>query len=64
MLHCFKQILESTPTKQQLYGHLPPISQTIQVGQAKHSGYWWRNKDNLISNVLLWTPIRGHTSIG
>ena len=22
---CFKQILEAAPTKQQLYGHLPPI---------------------------------------
>ena len=24
--------------KQQLYAHLPPISQTIQVKQAKHAG--------------------------
>ena len=25
-------------TKKQLYGHLPPISQTIQVKRAKHVG--------------------------
>ena len=26
--------LKQHPTKQQLYGHLPPISQTLHVGQA------------------------------
>ena len=31
----------STPIKQQLYGHLPPISQTIQ---ARYTGYGWRSK--------------------
>ena len=29
----FEQILEATPMKQQLYGHLPPISITIQDKQ-------------------------------
>ena len=28
-------------TKQQLYGHLLPISQTIKVRQARHSGNCW-----------------------
>ena len=26
-----EQVLEATPTKHQLYGHLPPITKTIQV---------------------------------
>ena len=39
-------------TKQQLHGHLPPISQTIKVGQTKHVGHFWRNKDEVISDVL------------
>ena len=26
---CFEQILEAALQKQQLYGHLPPISQTV-----------------------------------
>ena len=26
---CFEQIQEAAPFKQQLYGHLPPITQTI-----------------------------------
>ena len=43
------------PIKQQLYGYLPPILQTIQVRLATHAGHCWRNKDKYISNVFLWT---------
>ena len=32
------------PTKQQLYGHLPTISQTIQVKWTKHVGHCWKSK--------------------
>ena len=42
-------------TKQQLYGHLPSISKTIKVKQTRHAGNCWRSKDELISDVLLWT---------
>ena len=28
-------------TKQQLYGHLPPITKTIQVRRTRHAGYCW-----------------------
>ena len=44
------------PTKHQLYGHLPPITKTIQVRRTRHTGHCWRIRDELISNVLLWTP--------
>ena len=27
------------PTKQQMYGHLPPITQTVQVRHTRHVGY-------------------------
>ena len=40
------------PTKQQLYGHLPPI----QVRRTRHAGHCWRSRDELISDVLPWTP--------
>ena len=43
------------PTKQQLYGHLPPFLKTIQIRRAKHVGHCSRNKGELISDVLLWT---------
>ena len=44
------------PTKHQLYGHLPPITKTIQARRIRHAGHCWRSKDELISDVLLWTP--------
>ena len=43
------------PTKQQLYGHSLSMTKTIQVGWTKHAGHGWRIKDELISDVLLWT---------
>ena len=43
------------PTKQQLYGHLPPITKTIKVRQNRHVGHCWRSRDELISDVLRWT---------
>ena len=36
--------------------HLPPITKTIQVRPARRAGHCWRSKDELISDVLLWTP--------
>ena len=40
-------------TRHQLYGHLPPITKTIQVRRTRHAGHCWRSKDELISDVLL-----------
>ena len=44
------------PTRHQLYGHLPPIKKTIQVRRTRHAGHCWRSRDELIRDVLLWTP--------
>ena len=44
------------PTRHKLYGHLPPVTKTIQVGRTRHAGHCWWSKDELISDVLLWTP--------
>ena len=33
------------PTRHQLYGHLRPITKTIQVRRARHAGRCWRSKD-------------------
>ena len=52
------------PTKQQLYGHLPPITKTIQVRRTRHAGHCWRSRDELISNILLWTPLHGRAKAG
>ena len=52
------------PTRHQLYGHLPPITKTIQVRRASQAGHCWRSKDELISDVLLWTPAYGQAKAG
>ena len=52
------------PTKHQLYGHIPPITKTIQVRRTRRAGHYWRSKDELISDVLLWTPTYGRAKAG
>ena len=52
------------PTRHQLYGHFPPITKTIQIRWIKHAGHCWRSKDELISDVLLWTPAYGQAKAG
>ena len=51
-------------TKHQLYGHLPPITKTIQVRRTRHAGHCWRSRDELISDVLLWIPTYGRAKAG
>ena len=52
------------PTRHQLYGHLPTITKTIQVRWARHAGNYWRSRDELISDVLLWTPTHVRAKAG
>ena len=52
------------PTRHQLYGHLPTITKTIQVRWTRHAGHCWRSKDELIIDVLLWTPTYGQAKAG
>ena len=52
------------PIRHQVYGHLPPITKTIQVKRTRHAGHCWRNRDELISDVLLWTPTYGRAKAG
>ena len=34
------------PTKQQLYGHLPPITKTIQIRRTRHARHCWRRTNS------------------
>ena len=52
------------PTRHQLYGHLPPITKTIQVRRTRHAGHCWRSRDELIRDVLLWTRTYGRAKAG
>ena len=52
------------PTRHQLYGHLPPITTTIQVRRTRHAGHCWRSRDEFIRDVLLWIPTHGRAKAG
>ena len=52
------------PTRHQLYGHLSPITKTIQVRRTRHAGHCWRSRDELIRDVLLWIPTHGRAKAG
>ena len=51
-------------TKHQLYGHLPLITKTMQARRTRHAGHCWRSRDELIRDVLLWTPLYGRAKAG
>ena len=52
------------PTRHQQCGHLPPITKTIQVRWTRHAGHCWRSRDELISDVPLWTSTYGWVKAG
>ena len=52
----FNKSRRKHPTKPQLYSHLPPITKTIKVRWTRHGRHCWRSRDELISDVLRWTP--------
>ena len=52
------------PTKHQLYSHRPPITETIQVRRTRHAGHCWRSRDELKSDLLLWTLTYGRAKAG
>ena len=52
------------PTTQQLYSHLPLFKETIKARRIKHTRHLWISKDELISGILLWTPLYGRAKAG
>ena len=64
MLPGLVQTWRRHPTKQQLYGHLLPITKTIKVSRTRHAGHCWRSRDELISDDLLWTPSHSQAKTG
>ena len=36
----------------------------MQVRRTRHAGHCWRSKDELVSDVLLWTPTYGQAKAG
>ena len=52
------------PTRHQLYGHLPPVTKTIQVRRTRYAGHCWRSRDELKGDVLLSTHTYGRAKAG
>ena len=42
----------------------PTITKTIQIRGTRHVGLCWRSKDELIRDVILWTPSHGRAKAG
>ena len=59
-----EQVLAATPYKAPTIRPLPPITKTILVRRTRHAGHCWRSRDELISDVLLWTPTYGREKAG
>ena len=59
---CFEWILEAAAYKAPAARQLTSSLTAIQVRWVRHAGHCWWSKDELISDILLWTPIHGHTS--
>ena len=54
-----EQVLEATPHKAPTIR--PPTS---QLRRTRHAGHGWRSRDELISDVILWTPTYGRAKAG
>ena len=52
------------PSRHQLYGHLPPITKTMQVRRTRHAEHCCRSRDELIGDVLLWAPTYDRAKAG
>ena len=52
------------PTNQELYGHIPKLSDVIKERRTRFAGHCWRSKNELASDLLLWTPKHGFSDVG
>ena len=54
----------STPKSSSCTATYYPSQKTIQDGQTRHAGHYWRSMDELISDILPWTPSHGRAKVG
>ena len=47
------------PTRNELYGDLPLLSDTIRQQSLRFAGHCWLNKSELAADLLLWNPSHG-----
>ena len=59
-----EQVLAATPHKTPTIRPPAPITKTIQVRRTRDAGHCWKSRDELIRDVLLWTPTHGRAKAG
>ena len=52
------------PTKEQLYGPIPAISKILREHRMRFAGHCWRAKQELASDLLMWSPTHGTSRAG
>ena len=52
------------PTKQQLHGHLPPVSKTIQMRRTRYAGHCVEKQRQTHERRSPWTLSRGRACVG
>ena len=59
-----EQVLAATPNKASTIRLPVSHHENIRVRLARHAGHCWRSKDELIRDVLLWTPAYDQAKAG
>ena len=59
-----EQVLEIAPHKAAAIRPPTTHHKTIKIRRTKHAGHCWRIRNELISDVLLWTPSHGRAKAG
>ena len=55
---------QAAPHKSAAVRPLTTHHETIKIRRTKHAGNCWRSRDELIGDVLLWTPSHGRAKAG
>ena len=63
-IYIYIYIWRQHPTKQQLYGHLPPVTKTIKIRRTRHVEHCSRSRDEIVNDTLLWTLSQGRAKPG
>ena len=51
-------------TNRELYNNIPRITSLIREQRMRFAGHCWRSNNELVSDVLLWTPKHDQRSRG
>ena len=52
------------PIKEHLYGNLTQITSVIKERRTRFAGHCYRSKDEVVNDLILWTPKHGNAKVG